>query len=170
MTFRSSPRSVVIGLLLLGLTGLVPAAAYAQAVPVSAPISITDTNPCTGETFTGTGRSFQLVYFKPGPVNTHITVRTTTHIDATTVLPVAGVKYVANYDSLFEFEVGTGSAIELTTDVGTVFVRQGDTATTDIPTSTGDDFVAHQLIHATINANGTVTADFGPVGPFKCTR
>lgn len=131
--------------------------------------TIMGTNPCTGESFTGTGKSFLLFYPRfDTSGGLHIIFRTMTHVEAQTTMTL--VKYVANTESTQEFAAPASGSMEATIDVTEVMVRQGNTATSDVPLSTGDDFVSSLVTHMTINANGTVTADFGPRGPFKCTR
>jgi hypothetical protein len=166
---RGSRRfNLVCGGLVVLLGMIAAPSAFAQAT-VMGPFTDTflDTNPCTGESFSGTSKTFMLVYTKFGLNSIHFTFRTMSHAEALTTM--TAVKYVANVENTQEADVAFGGALEGTQAFSTVFVRQGDTATTDIPTSTGDDFVSSLVSHITINANGVITVDFSRGTP-KCTH
>jgi hypothetical protein len=136
------------------------AAAGAIAGPgftTTTPFTFGGTNPCTGESFTGSGKLHFLISdnaSNSGNIQFHIEA-TFSGLQAVTTLPsVPGKKYTVvsqeNQTSTFDSD---GAPAHETVEHTVQFVRTGE----DGSLITGDDFYEHFLAHITANANGVIT-------------
>jgi hypothetical protein len=135
------------GVALIGATG----AAAGPAVTQTIPFTYGGTNPCTGETFLGSGNAHFLLsenLSASGALQHHLDVR----IDGLQAVTPAGKKYVVQ--DTFNDEFVFNAAAEETFDITAHFIRVGEDATFIL----GDDFYEYLRTHITANANGMVTA------------
>jgi hypothetical protein len=122
------------------------------------PFSFAGTNPCTGDSFMGSGTLHFLIsdnLSNSGNVQYHIETNFA-GLQAVTTLPVAGKKYVVidEEDLTQTFDSDAAPSHE-TMESTLQFVRSGE----DGSVISGDDFYEHVLAHITANANGTVTVE-----------
>jgi hypothetical protein len=135
------------GAAFVGTTG----AAGGPAVTQTMPFTYTGTNPCTGETFLGSGNAHFLLsenLSASGAIQHHLDVR----LDGLQAVTPDGKKYVVQ-DWFSQESVFSGAAEE-TFDITAHFIRVGEDGTFIL----GDDFYEYLRTHITANANGMVTA------------
>jgi hypothetical protein len=135
------------GVAVIGATS----AAAGPAVTQTMPVTYGGTNPCTGETFLGSGNVHFLLsenLSATGVLQHHLDVR----IDGLQAVTPAGKKYVVQ--DTFNDEFVFGGAAEETFDITAHFIRIGDDGTFIL----GDDFYEYLRTQITANANGIPTA------------
>jgi hypothetical protein len=156
---RRGSRAAIFASLLMGgvlICTTAPAALAGTTVSTTTPFSFSGTNPCTGDTFTGSGQLHFLMSdnLSPSGMVQHHLEASFSGLQAVTIAPVAGKKYVAVYvedlTQTFDFD---GAPAHETFNVTAQFVRSGE----DGSLITDDDFYEHFFAHITANANGTVT-------------
>ena len=157
---RGSRAAIFVSLtLLMGgvlICTTTPAASAGTTVSTTTPFSFSGTNPCAGDTFTGSGQLHFLMSdnLSPSGMVHHHLEASFSGLQAVTIAPVAGKKYVVVYvedlTQTFDFD---GAPAHETFHVIAQFVRSGE----DSSLITEDDFYEHFLAHITANANGTVT-------------
>ena len=133
--------------------GLMSGTAAAQLNHV--PVTFVATNPCTGETFSGSGfiNSRFTVDLTP---NVHISAEFNTEgFKGTTV---AGVGYVEQHQNNFHyiFDVPSGAPANYNFEFFTHYIREGQ----DASFPAGDDFDLRWRGHFTVNSQGDVTSQF----------
>jgi hypothetical protein len=150
--FRISPVAFVLaavvlaGGALIGATGASADAAFSQTMP----LSYAGANPCTGESFTGTG-TVHLV-MRDSLSGDRIQHHLLTTIDGLQAVTLLGKRYVVQetYSDEFVFS----GASEETFAITAHYVRLGEDGTFVL----GDDFYEYFRSHITANANGMITA------------
>lgn len=157
---RRGSRVPIFAFLTLIMSGVLictaPVASAGTTVSTMTPFSFSGTNPCAGETFTGSGQLHFLMSdnLSPSGMVHHHLEASISGLQAVTIAPVAGKKYVVvdveDLTQTFDFD---GAPAHETFNVIAQFVRSGE----DSSLITEDDFYEHFLAHITANANGTVT-------------
>jgi len=122
---------------------------------LTVPIAGTIVNPCiAGEVIAVEGQTTFSTYTRINGLTIHDTTRIITKLRGTTVDLMK--KYVVNDEDLSEFNfVG---AAEMTREMNSVMVRQGETVGDVEIGGFGDDFKLKSKFHLTFNANGVPTA------------
>ena len=150
--FRISPAAFVLaavvltGGALIGATGASADAAFSQTTP----LTYAGTNPCTGESFTGTGTAHLVM--RDSLSGDRIQHHLLTTIDGLQAVTVLGKRYVVHESYSDEF-VFSGASEE-TFAITAHYVRLGEDGTFVL----GDDFYEYFRSHITANANGMITA------------
>src|SRR4051794_24729576 len=131
------------------------ASASADTITFDMPIAGDVTNECTGEliAISGTMHVKQTDNATLGGIKFQIETNLT-GVKGTTVLPVAGVRYVMN-DQMSDMQHSDLDDAQVTVENTTILTRQRETTT--LPTG-GDDFRLHTLAHLTV-VNGVAKAD-----------
>jgi hypothetical protein len=123
---------------------------------MTTPFTFSATNPCTGDSFTGSGKLHLLIsdnLSNSGNVQFHIEANFS-GLQAVTTLPVAGKKYtVISQENQTDTFDSDGAPAHGTVEHTVQFIRTGE----DGSLLTGDDFYEHFLAHITANANGVIT-------------
>jgi hypothetical protein len=137
----------VVGSALIGAT----AAAADTSVSQTSTFMYTGTNPCTAETFTGTGN---LHFLESSSLSTDGSIHydLQTRIDGLQAVTVTGKKYVVQ-DSFFD-EFNFVGADEETFDITAHFIRVGEDGSFIL----GDDFYEKFQTHITTNDQGMITS------------
>jgi hypothetical protein len=156
----SLPTSFALAALALGGAALIGATAATggPAVSTTTPFTYYGSNPCTGETFTGTG-NLHLVesdnLSSSGMSQHHFEARID-GLQAVTTPPFLPKKYVVQdtLDDSFGWDTTDGAPSHETFQVTGHFVRQGEDGTFVL----GDDFYTRFFAQITANANGDITA------------
>jgi hypothetical protein len=141
---------------LIGATG----ATADPGVSMTTPFTYADTNPCTGEPFSGTGNLHTVMtesVSSSGVLQHHVEMRIDGLQAVTTPVPPNPPKrYVVKdtFDDSSGFDLVSGVPAHATFDTMRQFIRVGEDGTFVM----GDDFYAHFVAHLTYNANGDLTA------------
>jgi hypothetical protein len=140
-------------LIVIGVLIAPTSASAGPGVSTTTPFAFSDTNPCTGEAFSGTGNLHFLItdnLSNGGMVQYHLEA----NLSGLQAVTLTGKKYVVidEEDLTDTFDLDGAPAHE-TMEHTLQFVRTGE----DGALLTGDDFYEHLLAHITANANGTVT-------------
>jgi hypothetical protein len=149
--------SVLAALVLGGCALIVATGATAgPGFSTTTPFTFGGTNPCTGDSFTGSG-NLHLLFSENESNSGHIQFHIEANfagLQAVTTFPVAGKKYVVidQEDQTNTFD-SDGEPAHETVESTVQFIRSGE----DGSPTTGDDFYQHFLAHITANANGVVT-------------
>jgi hypothetical protein len=145
---------VLCDVALIGTNG----ATAGPGISTTTPFPFSGTNPCTGETFAGTGSLHFLIsdnLSSSGNVQYHLEV-TLSGLQAVTTPPFAQKKYVVidqeNQTDTFDLD---GMPAHQTVEHTLQFIRSGE----DGSLLMDDDFYEHFLAHITANADGTVTVN-----------
>jgi hypothetical protein len=147
---------VVLFVLVGGALVFAAGAAADTAFSTRAPISFSDTNPCTLEPFMGTGFMHMTVSSNlstSGMVTSHLEA----NFESLQAVALSGAKYVvpAEASETVGFDSTDFMPFHETVELDEQFVRLGEDATFVL----GDDFYEHFLGHVTVNANGVVTVN-----------
>ena len=129
--------------------------AAAQAtVDTHMPISAVLTNPCTGETFQGSG-FIHLKVFETFDPNFHVSMEA--NVESFQGVTATGVKYVVP-EQLSSHTIADTDGVPAngTDEEMAQLIRQGE----DGSLVTGDDFFIRVSAHFTYNGNGDLTASF----------
>jgi hypothetical protein len=148
--FRGRRASVVIALVACALLAATSTAA-APGVSTTTPVTYLGTNPCTGESFTGTG-VVHMVMTENLSASGNLEYHLNSRVDGLTAVTVSGKKYVVQ--DTFNHDFTFNAASEDTFAIVAHFVRVGEDGTFIL----GDDFYEYLKAHITANANGMVTA------------